>query len=770
MLAVGRARQRPHRPGDRAGRDPPRLHRRPASPVSVHAASTLPVPSWASAGSIARAPSGLSRSRAPTGRSSTPRRWARPRRGPRPSRAAGRVHPGDEHLARRRGHEPGRERALSAAGDLERRAERPPRGRLATRTALPVPALASHAATTSPPSVTTACACARSRRAGSRRPARTSPPAGAEAVEDRARHRSTPRRASRRGRRRRAGFAARALARAPRTAAEARALHGAPRRRRAPVPDEAQDAVGARTEAREEGRLGARPRSGRPAPVTRPPSVTVAARRRWAAFERLRQTTASRLCSPVQPDRDPVDVAGRASRARARRPAGRSAASRGASRRGARHRARGPSRPRCVRARRPRRPARRPRRRASRPRGAVHEAPSAAPGRPAAQRTAAAAGSRQAGRSHRPGTYAERGGCDALLQSALRWRAAPSIRSSPSPTSSSRCSSAGASATSSTSRCAAARAPSRGSSTRARRPPTAGPASHHVLRARLQGHLPALQDDARLLRRAQGRLGLPRAAGRDRRRAAARASQSKEEIEAYGIAEFNAQCRESVFEFLEDWNALTERIGFWLDLDDAYRTLDADVRRVGLVGAASRSPTRACSTRATRSCPTARAAARRCPVARGRAGLPGRRSTRRVYVRFPVAEDGGPLQAGDELLVWTTTPWTLVSNAAVAVDPELTYVRAKTGALDAPVVLAEALVERVLGDGRRADPRPLPGRGARRRALRAAVPVHRRRRVRRARPHRPARRLRHRRRRHRPRAHGDRLRRGRLPPRRSSTA
>ncbi len=48
-----------------------------------------------------------------------------------------------------------------------------------------------------------------------------------------------------------------------------------------------------------------------------------------------------------------------------------------------------------------------------------------------------------------------------------------------------------------------------------------------------------------------------------------------------------------------------------------------------------------------------------------------------VYVRLPVVEDGGPLQAGDELLVWTTTPWTLVSNAAVAVDPELVYVRAK---------------------------------------------------------------------------------------------
>src|SRR5215212_6876866 len=43
--------------------------------------------------------------------------------------------------------------------------------------------------------------------------------------------------------------------------------------------------------------------------------------------------------------------------------------------------------------------------------------------------------------------------------------------------------------------------------------------------------------------------------------------QSKAEIEAYGIAEFNQRCRESVFEFIEDWNALTERIGFWVDLE-----------------------------------------------------------------------------------------------------------------------------------------------------------------------------------------------------------
>jgi len=67
-------------------------------------------------------------------------------------------------------------------------------------------------------------------------------------------------------------------------------------------------------------------------------------------------------------------------------------------------------------------------------------------------------------------------------------------------------------------------------------------------------------------------------------------------------------------------------------------------------------------------------------------------------VRFKVARDGGPLQAGDELAIWTGAPWMLVANAAVAVDAELTYVRAKTGTLEAPIVVAEARAEHVLGD------------------------------------------------------------------------
>jgi isoleucyl-tRNA synthetase len=172
---------------------------------------------------------------------------------------------------------------------------------------------------------------------------------------------------------------------------------------------------------------------------------------------------------------------------------------------------------------------------------------------------------------------------------------------------------------------------------------------------------------------------------------------SKEQIEEYGIAEFNAKCRESVFTFLEDWNALTERIGFWLDLDKAYRTLDPgyvesvwwalkQIADQGLLYEGHK---------VVPYCPRCGTALSSHELALGYQDI----VDPSVYVRFAVAQDGGPLQAGDELLVWTTTPWTLVSNAAVAVDPELIYVRAKTGTLDAPVVVADALVGHVLGEG-----------------------------------------------------------------------
>ncbi|MBU3675378.1 MAG: isoleucine--tRNA ligase, partial [Solirubrobacteraceae bacterium] len=171
---------------------------------------------------------------------------------------------------------------------------------------------------------------------------------------------------------------------------------------------------------------------------------------------------------------------------------------------------------------------------------------------------------------------------------------------------------------------------------------------------------------------------------------------SKEEIEEYGIAEFNAKCRQSVFTFLEEWDRLTERIGFWIDLDDAYRTLDDGyvesvwwaLRQIWDKGLLYEGH------KVVPYCPRCGTSLSSHEVAQGYKDV----TDPSVYVRFGVPAGQGPVQPGDELIVWTTTPWTLVSNAAVAVDPELEYVRAKVPGEEAPLVVAAALAGRVLGD------------------------------------------------------------------------
>jgi len=166
---------------------------------------------------------------------------------------------------------------------------------------------------------------------------------------------------------------------------------------------------------------------------------------------------------------------------------------------------------------------------------------------------------------------------------------------------------------------------------------------------------------------------------------------SKADIERYGIAEFNAKCRESVFEFLDDWTRLTERIGYWVDLEHPYRTLDnsyvesvwwalAQLWERDLLYEGHK---------VVPYCPRDGTALSSHEVAQGYKDV----EDPSVYVKFPVVEPAGELREGDVLLIWTTTPWTLVSNAAVAVDPDLPYVRTTDGH-----VLAEALVARVLGD------------------------------------------------------------------------
>jgi isoleucyl-tRNA synthetase len=165
---------------------------------------------------------------------------------------------------------------------------------------------------------------------------------------------------------------------------------------------------------------------------------------------------------------------------------------------------------------------------------------------------------------------------------------------------------------------------------------------------------------------------------------------SKHEIEEYGIAEFNARCRESVFEYVEEWNRLTERIGFWIDLDDPYVTLENDyiesvwwsLRRLWDDGRLYEGH------KVVPYCPRCGTALSSHEVALGYRDV----EDPSIYVRFPLAD-----AEGESLLVWTTTPWTLPGNVAVAVAPDVTYVKARVDG--ETLILAEPLAERVLGEG-----------------------------------------------------------------------
>ncbi len=175
---------------------------------------------------------------------------------------------------------------------------------------------------------------------------------------------------------------------------------------------------------------------------------------------------------------------------------------------------------------------------------------------------------------------------------------------------------------------------------------------------------------------------------------------SKADIEAYGVAAFNERCRASVQRYVGDFTSLTERAGVWIDTDDAYWTLDDSyiesvwwlVRQLwdrGLLYEGHRvSPY----------CP-------RCGTTlssheMGQPGVYRDVTDPSAYVRFPLRAGsvpgghGGP--AGDaDLVVWTTTPWTLLSNVAAAVGPDITYVRLRLPDGGRDVVLAEAAAARL---------------------------------------------------------------------------
>jgi isoleucyl-tRNA synthetase len=168
---------------------------------------------------------------------------------------------------------------------------------------------------------------------------------------------------------------------------------------------------------------------------------------------------------------------------------------------------------------------------------------------------------------------------------------------------------------------------------------------------------------------------------------------NKQQIEEYGIDKFNELCRRSVFTYIQDWERLTDRIAFWVDLQDAYVTYtndyiesvwwilknfwDKDLLYKGY--------------KVVPYCP-------RCgtPLSDHEVALGYDEATDpSVFVRMPLVD-----KPDTSLLVWTTTPWTLPGNVAVVAHPDVEYVtveRDNNGTTE-KLILAKALVQKVFGE------------------------------------------------------------------------
>jgi isoleucyl-tRNA synthetase len=149
-------------------------------------------------------------------------------------------------------------------------------------------------------------------------------------------------------------------------------------------------------------------------------------------------------------------------------------------------------------------------------------------------------------------------------------------------------------------------------------------------------------------------------------------TKTKRDIEAYGVAAFNERCRASVQRYVGEFERLTERIGFWIDMSDAYWTMSTEyiesvwwsLKRLHERGLLEQDH------KVTAYCPRCGTALSDAEVAQGYQDV----QDPSVFVRFPIVEAADETLVGASLLVWTTTPWTLPSNTGAAVVADGDYV------------------------------------------------------------------------------------------------
>ncbi len=165
--------------------------------------------------------------------------------------------------------------------------------------------------------------------------------------------------------------------------------------------------------------------------------------------------------------------------------------------------------------------------------------------------------------------------------------------------------------------------------------------------------------------------------------------EGKEGIEEYGISKFNEKCRESVFNYKKEWDDLTRRMGYWLDLDDPYITFENDyIESVWWI--LKNFYDRDLIYKGFKIlpyCPRCETPLSSHEVSQGYREV----KDPSVYIKFRLSDEPDTY-----FLVWTTTPWTLISNVALAVHPEVEYLKINHDG--DKLIIAEPRATTVLGD------------------------------------------------------------------------
>ncbi|MAF43415.1 MAG: isoleucine--tRNA ligase [Parcubacteria group bacterium] len=159
---------------------------------------------------------------------------------------------------------------------------------------------------------------------------------------------------------------------------------------------------------------------------------------------------------------------------------------------------------------------------------------------------------------------------------------------------------------------------------------------------------------------------------------------NKKDIEKYGIASFNKKCKTSVWRYKGDWEKLTERVGHWLDMGNPYITYESDyiesvwwiIKQIWQKGLLYQ------DYKVVPYCPRCETSLSSHEVAQGYKKI----KETSVYLKFKIKK-----AKAKYFLVWTTTPWTLPANVALAVNPNLNYIEVKLGSKETYILVEDRL-------------------------------------------------------------------------------